>query len=113
MVPEAVAFALIACLSPLNGLYDAFVMGIVKSIFGGRLGMISCATGCFSCDDDFRWWYHSAFARKIIRRVWNPSILHHCGGLLRIFTLFAILVKGILKKQGINIDDIEMSNEGH
>ena len=33
-----------------------------------------------------------------------------CFGYL---TLFAILVKGILKKQGINIDDIETSNEGH
>lgn len=45
MVPEAVAFALIAGLSPLTGLYAAFVMGLVTSIFGGRPGMISGATG--------------------------------------------------------------------
>ena len=45
LVPEAVAFALIAGLSPLTGLYAAFVMGIVTSIFGGRPGMISGATG--------------------------------------------------------------------
>jgi SulP family sulfate permease len=45
LVPEAVAFALIAGLSPLTGLYSAFVMGIVAAVFGGRPGMISGATG--------------------------------------------------------------------
>jgi SulP family sulfate permease len=45
LVPEAVAFALIAGLSPLTGLYAAFVMGFITSIFGGRPGMISGATG--------------------------------------------------------------------
>jgi len=45
LVPEAIAFALIAGLSPLTGLYAAFVVGLVTSIFGGRPGMISGATG--------------------------------------------------------------------
>ncbi len=45
LVPEAIAFALIAGLSPLTGLYAAFVMGLITSIFGGRPGMISGATG--------------------------------------------------------------------
>lgn len=45
LIPEAVAFALIADLSPLTGLYAAFVMGLVTSILGGRPGMISGATG--------------------------------------------------------------------
>jgi SulP family sulfate permease len=45
LVPEAVAFAMIAGLSPLTGLYSAFMMGLVTSIFGGRPGMISGATG--------------------------------------------------------------------
>ena len=45
LVPEAVAFAMIAGLSPLTGLYAAFVMGLITSIFGGRPGMISGATG--------------------------------------------------------------------
>jgi SulP family sulfate permease len=45
LIPEAVAFALIAGLSPLTGLYAAFVMGFVTSILGGRPGMISGATG--------------------------------------------------------------------
>jgi SulP family sulfate permease len=48
LVPEAVAFALIAGLSPLTGLYAAFVMGLVTSIFGGRPGMISGATGAIA-----------------------------------------------------------------
>jgi len=45
LVPEAVAFAMIAGLDPLVGLYAAFMMGLVTSIFGGRPGMISGATG--------------------------------------------------------------------
>src|SRR5687767_15829031 len=45
LIPEAVAFSLIAGLSPLTGLYAAFTMGLVTSIFGGRPGMISGATG--------------------------------------------------------------------
>ncbi|MFT6747301.1 MAG: SulP family sulfate permease, partial [Glaciecola sp.] len=45
LVPEAVAFAMIAGLSPLTGLYAGFIMGLVTSVFGGRPGMISGATG--------------------------------------------------------------------
>lgn len=45
LIPEAVAFAMIAGLSPLTGLYAAFVMGLVTAILGGRPGMISGATG--------------------------------------------------------------------
>lgn len=45
LIPEAVAFAIIAGLPPLTGLYAAFVMGLITAIFGGRPGMISGATG--------------------------------------------------------------------
>lgn len=45
LVPEAIAFAFLAGLSPLTGLYAAFVMGLVTSILGGRPGMVSGATG--------------------------------------------------------------------
>ena len=45
LIPEAVAFALIAGLSPLTGLYAAFMVGLVASVLGGRPGMISGATG--------------------------------------------------------------------
>ena len=48
LVPEAVAFAFVAGISPIIGLYGAFMMGIVTSIFGGRPGMISGATGALA-----------------------------------------------------------------
>ena len=48
LVPEAVAFAIIAGVSPLTGLYAAFMMGLVTSILGGRHGMISGATGAIA-----------------------------------------------------------------
>ncbi|MCF8253487.1 MAG: SulP family inorganic anion transporter [Bacteroidia bacterium] len=44
LIPEAVSFALIAGLHPLNGLYAAFILGLISSIFGGRPAMISGAT---------------------------------------------------------------------
>ncbi len=48
LIPEAVAFALIAGLSPLTGLYAAFVVGLVAAVMGGRPGMISGATGAIA-----------------------------------------------------------------
>ena len=45
LVPEAVAFAFIAGVEPMVGLYAAFMMGLLTSVFGGRPGMISGATG--------------------------------------------------------------------
>jgi len=45
LVPEAVAFAFVAGVPPLVGLYAAFMVGLLASIFGGRPGMISGATG--------------------------------------------------------------------
>lgn len=47
LVPEAVAFAFLAGLSPLTGLYAAFSIGLITSIFG-RPGMISGATGAIA-----------------------------------------------------------------
>ena len=48
LVPEAVAFAFIAGIDPLVGLYGAFMMGLVMAVFGGRPGMISGATGAMA-----------------------------------------------------------------
>lgn len=48
LIPEAVAFAFVAGIDPLVGLYGAFMMGIVTSLFGGRPGMISGATGAMA-----------------------------------------------------------------
>lgn len=48
LVPEAVAFAFVAGVPPLVGLYAAFMIGLITSIFGGRPGMISGATGALA-----------------------------------------------------------------
>jgi SulP family sulfate permease len=48
LIPEAVAFAFVAGVNPLVGLYAAFMVGIITSIFGGRPGMISGATGAMA-----------------------------------------------------------------
>jgi len=48
LVPEAVAFAFVARVDPLVGLYAAFMVGLLTSIFGGRPGMISGATGAMA-----------------------------------------------------------------
>lgn len=48
LVPEAVAFAFVAGVDPLVGLYAAFMVGLITSIFGGRPGMISGATGALA-----------------------------------------------------------------
>lgn len=48
LVPEAVAFAFVAGVDPLVGLYGAFMMGLITAMFGGRPGMISGATGAMA-----------------------------------------------------------------
>ncbi|GHC00623.1 SulP family inorganic anion transporter [Cerasicoccus arenae] len=48
LVPEAIAFAFVAGVSPIIGLYSAFFMGLLTAIFGGRPGMISGATGAMA-----------------------------------------------------------------
>jgi len=48
LVPEAVAFAFVAGVHPLVGLYAAFLVGLITALFGGRPGMISGATGALA-----------------------------------------------------------------
>lgn len=48
LVPEAVAFAFVAGVSPVIGLYSAFFIGLITAVFGGRPGMISGATGAMA-----------------------------------------------------------------
>ena len=48
LVPEAVAFAFVAGVAPMVGLYAAFIMGLVAAALGGRPGMISGATGAMA-----------------------------------------------------------------
>ena len=48
LVPEAVAFAFVAGVEPLVGLYAAFIVGLITACIGGRPGMISGATGALA-----------------------------------------------------------------
>ncbi|KPB02551.1 SulP family inorganic anion transporter [Ahrensia marina] len=48
LVPEAVAFAFVAGVHPLVGLYAAFIVGLITALMGGRPGMISGATGALA-----------------------------------------------------------------
>ena len=48
LVPEAVAFAFVAGVAPLVGLYAAFMVGLITAVIGGRPGMISGATGALA-----------------------------------------------------------------
>ena len=48
LVPEAVAFAFVAQVNPLVGLYAAFIVGLITALIGGRPGMISGATGALA-----------------------------------------------------------------
>ena len=48
LVPEAIAFAFVAGVTPLSGLYAAFIVGLITAVFGGRPGMISGATGALA-----------------------------------------------------------------
>ena len=89
LVPEAIAFAFIAGLSPLTGLYAAFVMGLVTSILGGRPGMISGATGAVavvivSLAKDYGVEY--VFAAVIL-----AEILQAAAGFLRLVKLMRLV----------------------
>jgi len=48
LVPEAIAFAFVAGVAPLSGLYAAFLVGLITALIGGRPGMISGATGALA-----------------------------------------------------------------
>ena len=48
LVPEAIAFAFVAGVAPLSGLYAAFIVGMITALVGGRPGMISGATGALA-----------------------------------------------------------------
>ncbi|MDH5474588.1 MAG: SulP family inorganic anion transporter [Cyclobacteriaceae bacterium] len=78
LVPEAVAFAFVAGISPVVGLYGAFMMGLVTAVIGGRPGMISGATG--------------ALAVVMVSLVKEGNALGTEGEMLGLQYLFATLV---------------------
>lgn len=78
LVPEAVAFAFVAGISPVVGLYGAFMMGLVTAVIGGRPGMISGATG--------------ALAVVMVSLVKEGNAMGADGDMLGLQYLFATLV---------------------
>jgi SulP family sulfate permease len=78
LVPEAVAFAFVAGVDPLVGLYAAFMIGLITSIFGGRPGMISGATG--------------ALAVVMVSLVAEGNAMGAAGEQLGLYYLFATVI---------------------
>ncbi len=89
LIPEAVAFALIAGLSPLTGLYAAFMMGFVTSILGGRPGMISGATGAIAVVIAALAYSHGV--EYIFATVILAGILQAIAGILRLGKLMRLV----------------------
>ncbi|KAA1242981.1 SulP family inorganic anion transporter [Aquimarina sp. RZ0] len=84
LVPEAVAFAFVAGVDPLVGLYAAFMIGLITSIFGGRPGMISGATG--------------ALAVVMVSLVAEGNAMGVVGEELGLYYLFAtVILMGIIQ----------------
>ncbi len=84
LVPEAVAFAFVAGVDPLVGLYAAFMIGLITSIFGGRPGMISGATG--------------ALAVVMVNLVAEGNAMGAQGEQLGLYYLFAtVILMGIIQ----------------
>jgi sulfate permease, SulP family len=84
LVPEAVAFAFVAGVDPLVGLYAAFMVGLITSIFGGRPGMISGATG--------------ALAVVMVSLVARGNEMGEPGDNLGLYYLFAtVILMGIIQ----------------
>lgn len=52
LIPEAIAFSIIAGVDPKVGLYASVCIAIVSAIVGGRPGLISAATGAMAADRD-------------------------------------------------------------
>ncbi|MCK5815090.1 MAG: SulP family inorganic anion transporter [Flavobacteriaceae bacterium] len=84
LVPEAVAFAFVAGVDPLVGLYAAFMVGLITSIFGGRPGMISGATG--------------ALAVVMVSLVSEGNAMGEAGENLGLYYLFAtVILMGVIQ----------------
>ena len=84
LVPEAVAFAFVAGVDPLVGLYAAFMVGLVTSVFGGRPGMISGATG--------------ALAVVMVSLVSEGNAMGEPGEQLGLYYLFAtVILMGLIQ----------------
>lgn len=94
LIPEAIAFALVANVNPLVGLYAAFFMCLITAVLGGRPGMISGATGSMAVVMVALVSQHGVeylFAAVIL-----TGILQIIIGLLRLGKLIRMLPKSVM-----------------
>ena len=91
LVPEAIAFSFIAQVSPIVGLYAAFILGLITAIIGGKPGMISGATGAVAIV-----LVGVSMAAKTVLEAKGLSGLELSFGIVQYITLTAILA-GIIQ----------------
>ena len=91
LVPEAIAFSFIAQVSPIVGLYAAFILGLITAIIGGKPGMISGATGAVAIV-----LVGISMAAKTVLEAKGLSGLELSFGIVQYITLTAILA-GIIQ----------------
>ena len=91
LVPEAIAFSFIAGVSPIVGLYTAFILGLITSLIGGKPGMISGATGSVAI-------VFVGLAIKVNEQLSNAGVSGSqlAEGILQ-YILYATIVAGILQ----------------
>ena len=81
LIPEAIAFFIIAGVDPKVGLYASFCIATVFAFAGGRPGMISAATGAMALFSGLSAWTRlKVFAHPL---VWAPETFHspsRCDG---------------------------------
>ena len=94
LIPEAIAFALVAHVSPLVGLYAAFFMCLTAALLGGRPGMISGATGSMAVVMVAIVSQHGI--QYLFATVILTGILQIIIGLLRLGKLIRMLPKSVM-----------------
>ena len=122
LVPEAIAFAFVAGVTPLSGLYAAFIVGLITALVGGRPGMISGATGALAvvmvalvADHGVQYLFATVVLMgflqllagifklgKFIRMVPQPVMLGFVNGLAIVIGLSQINQFKILNSEGVS-----------
>jgi SulP family sulfate permease len=91
LVPEAIAFSFIAGVSPIVGLYTAFILGLITALIGGKAGMISGATGAVAI-------VFVGLAIKVNEQLSNAGVTGGAiaEGVLQ-YILFASIIAGLIQ----------------
>ena len=119
LVPEAVAFAFVAGVHPLVGLYAAFIVGIITAVTGGRPGMISGATGALAvvmvslvAENGIEYLFMTVVAMGVIQIVVGALRL---GNLIRMvpFPVMLGFVNGLAIVIGLaQLENFKVANDG-